>query len=55
VALGWGVLILAMVSYLVAGTRGVRPWAEVAKHLGVASLVIAASRLIGAWIVRHVQ
>jgi hypothetical protein len=32
-----------------------RPWLEVGKHLGMAALVITASRLIGEWIVRHVH
>ena len=54
-ALGWGVLLLATLSYLVAKTRAVSPWSEVGKHLGIAALVIGASRMIGAWIAQHVQ
>jgi VIT1/CCC1 family predicted Fe2+/Mn2+ transporter len=55
VALGWGVLLLATLSYLVARARGVRPWPEVGKHLGIATLVIGTSRVIGAWIAQHVR
>jgi VIT1/CCC1 family predicted Fe2+/Mn2+ transporter len=55
VALSWGCLLLAMISYSVARARGASPWRETAKHLGVASLVIVASRLIGEWIVAHVN
>jgi VIT1/CCC1 family predicted Fe2+/Mn2+ transporter len=55
IALGWGVLLLATVSYLVARARAVRPWPEVGKHLGIAALVIGASRVLGAWIAQHVR
>jgi VIT1/CCC1 family predicted Fe2+/Mn2+ transporter len=55
VALGWGVLLLATLSFQVARTRAVPPWSEVGKHVGVAVLVIGTSRVIGAWIAQHVQ
>jgi VIT1/CCC1 family predicted Fe2+/Mn2+ transporter len=55
VALAWGFALLAGLSYVVARARGVSPMLEVAKHLGIAVLVIAASRLIGSWIVHHVN
>ena len=53
-ALLWGCLLLTAVSYALARERGVGPLLEVAKHLGVAFLVIAASRLIGVGIARYV-
>jgi len=55
VALVWGCLLLATISYVLAGARGAQRLPEVAKHLGVAMLVIVASRIIGEWISRHVQ
>ena len=55
VALAWGFLLLAGLSYIVARARNVRPVPEVGKHLGVAILVIAASRVIGSWILHYVQ
>jgi VIT1/CCC1 family predicted Fe2+/Mn2+ transporter len=55
VALVWGFLLLAGLSYIVARARDVRPAPEVGKHLGVAILVIAASRLIGSWILQYVR
>lgn len=55
VALCWGCLLLAVISYSVARVRGASPWRETGKHLGVASLVIVASRVIGAWIEAHVS
>lgn len=53
VALVWGFLFLAGLSYVLARERGVSPLGEVAKHIGIAILVIAASRFIGAWILHH--
>ena len=55
VALAWGFFLLAGLSYVVARARDVRPVPEVGKHLGVAILVIAASRLIGSWILQYVR
>jgi VIT1/CCC1 family predicted Fe2+/Mn2+ transporter len=55
VALGWGFLLLAGLSYILARSRDVSPMPEVCKHLGVAVLVIAASRVIGSWILQYVQ
>lgn len=50
VAIIWGALLLATLTYLVARERKVNPVLEVAKHLLVASAVITASMLIGRWI-----
>jgi hypothetical protein len=47
--------LLAGLSYIVAQARDVRLVPEVAKHLGVAILVIAASRVIGSWILQYVR
>jgi vacuolar iron transporter family protein len=55
VALVWGFLLLTGLSYALALERGVSPIPEIGKHLGVAVLVIAASRAIGSWIFLHVQ
>lgn len=55
VALVWGLLLLTGLSYALAMERRVSPMAEIGKHLGVAVLVIAASRVIGSWIFLHVH
>jgi hypothetical protein len=55
VALVWGFLLLTGLSYALAMERCVSPMAEIGKHLGVAVLVIAASRVIGSWIFFHVH
>ena len=52
VAIVWGALLLAILTYLVARERNLNPLLEVAKHLGVASTVIVVSMLIGHWIGR---
>ena len=52
-ALGWGLLLLGVLSYLLARSRRIRPLVETGKHLLVAIVVILVSRGIGAWIVAH--
>jgi hypothetical protein len=54
-ALVWGMVLLGTLTYFVAKHRGVPPLREVAKHLAVAIVVIAASRAIGAWILARVS
>lgn len=49
-AIVWGMLLLAILTYLVARERKVKPMLEVVKHLLVASAVIIASTLIPPWI-----
>ena len=50
VAIVWGMLLLATLTYLVARERKVKPMLEVAKHLLIASAIIIASKLIPSWI-----
>jgi VIT1/CCC1 family predicted Fe2+/Mn2+ transporter len=47
-SVGWGVLLLSALSVSVARARGAPPALEIAKHLAVASAVIALSRLAAA-------
>jgi len=53
IAMCWGFLLLGGLSYLLARISGASPLKEVGKHIGIAILVIATSRLIGAWILHH--
>jgi len=55
VALGWGCALLAAISCMLARSRSVGAAPEVVKHLGMAVLVIGASRVIGLWIMHHVH
>ena len=50
VAMIWGMLLLAIMTYLVARERNVKPILEVIKHLLVASAVVLASNVTGHWI-----
>ena len=43
----WGLLLLALLSYLVARARAASPAAVIARHCGVALIVIALSAAIG--------
>jgi len=49
-AIIWGMLLLAILTYLVARERKVKPLPEVLKHLLIASVVITVSMMIGHWI-----
>lgn len=50
VAVGWGLLLLAGITYLVAKARRARILPEIVKHAAVAVAVIILSRMIGAWL-----
>ena len=52
--MAWGLSLLAILTYILARQRQVSILSEVTKHLGVALLVIAVSRVVGQWIARHV-
>jgi len=47
VSLAWGLLLLAVLSHLLARARRVNPATEIAKHCGVALIVIALSAATG--------
>ena len=53
VAIVWGLLLLAIISYLIARSRNEKSLLEVLRHLLVAVIVIALSWLIGYLISRH--
>lgn len=46
-AAGWGLILLAGLSYLLARARGVSALSEILKHTGVALAVVALSKLVG--------
>ncbi len=52
VSLGWGLLLLSALSYLLAKARKVSPASEMCKHCAVALAVIAVSGSIGTWVPR---
>jgi hypothetical protein len=55
VATGWGLLLLSALTFVLARARHVTPWRDITKHLVVAIVVVAASRVLGGWIAVHVS
>lgn len=53
-ALGWGMLLLGVLSYVLARARKVSTWREVAKHLLIAAIVVVVSRVSAALILAYV-
>jgi VIT1/CCC1 family predicted Fe2+/Mn2+ transporter len=49
-AAAWGMTLLAWLTRNIARARGVPVGREIAKHVAVAALVLAVSRLLGGWI-----
>jgi len=50
VSVGWGMLVIAVLSYLLARSQNESPLAIVAEHLGIAVLVVVLSHFIGVWV-----
>ncbi len=50
VSLGWGLGLLALLSWTVARTQRLPAWTVVAEHLAIAVAVVAATFYIGRWI-----
>jgi len=50
VSVAWGMLVIAVLSYLLARSQKESPLAIVAEHLGIAILVVVLSHFIGVWV-----
>lgn len=50
VSIAWGLLLLAMLSFLIAKAQHVRPWPVILEHVGIAALVITITHMVGDWI-----
>ena len=48
----WGMLVIAVLSYLLARAQDANPLLIIAEHLGIAIAVVVLSHLIGAWVSR---
>jgi VIT1/CCC1 family predicted Fe2+/Mn2+ transporter len=53
VAIVWGLLLLVLVSYLITRSRNQSSLGEIVKHVLIAVIVIALSRLVGYLISEH--
>ena len=49
-AVAWGMTLLAWLTGRIARARGVPVGKEIVKHVAIAALVLAVSRLLGGWI-----
>ncbi len=47
----WGLVLLAIMSYLIARDRKVNPYLEIFKHISIAILVIVLSHFVGMFII----
>jgi len=54
VGIVWGMTLLSAMSYVLAQGRNVSGITEIAKHVGIAVLVVIVSEGIGHWITAHV-
>ena len=50
ISFGWGMLALAVLSWLIARTQGEAPWRVVGEHLLIALVVIAVTHQVGRWV-----
>jgi VIT1/CCC1 family predicted Fe2+/Mn2+ transporter len=50
VSLAWGGFLLAVLTYLIAKNKSIKPAPEIVKHLLVAIVVVVLSRIIGSFI-----
>ena len=49
----WGLSLLGVLSYMLARQRNVSALSEVAKHVGVAAVIVFVSKIIGQWITAY--
>jgi VIT1/CCC1 family predicted Fe2+/Mn2+ transporter len=50
VSIVWGLFVIAVLSYQLARSQGVRPEKVIAEHLAIAVLVIALTHVLGDWV-----
>lgn len=50
VSLIWGLSTLTILSYIIARVQNEAPWKIIGEHLGIAIIVIAITKHVGAWI-----
>lgn len=55
ISVGWGMAVLAVLSYRMARAQGAAPWKVIGEHLLIATLVVAATQLVGVWVAATFQ
>ena len=51
----WGLLLLAVTTYMISKQRKINPYPAIAAHIIIAVLVVIASNLIGAFVIARFQ
>jgi len=46
-SIAWGLLLLAVMSYIIAKDRGIKPFSAMFEHISIAVIVIMASNFVG--------
>jgi VIT1/CCC1 family predicted Fe2+/Mn2+ transporter len=49
---GWGLLLLAALSYRMARKQGTHPLPVIGEHLAIAAVVVVTTHLVGEWVSR---
>ncbi|MGE5308036.1 MAG: hypothetical protein ACM3OC_03030 [Deltaproteobacteria bacterium] len=55
VALGWGLLLLSVLSYTIAKVRGVDRRMAIIEHLSIALVVVLASNFLSKWLLAYIS
>lgn len=50
VSLGWGLGVIAALSYVIARAQGAAPWRVIGEHLLIALVVVASTWAVGRWV-----
>jgi VIT1/CCC1 family predicted Fe2+/Mn2+ transporter len=51
----WGLLLLAVMSYVIARSRKINPYLAILEHLSIAVAVIIASSFVGSFILSRIK
>lgn len=52
VSLAWGLIVITLLSYKLAGAKNLRPGPIVLEHLVITLAVVAAAHFVGVWVAR---
>jgi VIT1/CCC1 family predicted Fe2+/Mn2+ transporter len=50
VSIGWGLIVITLLSYQLARSQGVQPGKVVGEHLAIAIVVVALTHALGDWV-----
>ena len=50
ISVGWGLLLLAVLSFFLAKAQAISPWKVIGEHVAIALCVIGLAHLVGDWV-----